>query len=130
MSRFLNNHAGLSLKTLDALANVLGLVVSVDPSLERSTKMHTHTINDAKHLRLRFINNEFHEVVRKPLDLPMQDWERAEREELRRLYGSDATLSHYTASILKEREDDSTGLRERRKTIPAWVYERFEVKKN
>ena len=129
MSRFLNNQSGLSLKTLDALAEILGLVVTVDPTRERSIEMLTQTANDPKQLRLRFINNEFHEVVRKPAHIPMKEWEKGEREEIRRLYGADATMSHYTSAILTERKGDSAGLRERRKTIPSWVYERFGIKR-
>ncbi len=75
--------------------------------------------------RLRFINNEFSELVFPPIGKVFAEWESEERQRLQATLGPKTTLSHYTCDILKERPTDSVGLCNRRKSIPPEVFEKF-----
>jgi hypothetical protein len=80
---------------------------------------------DQNRIHLKFVNNAFEEVVIAPPS-DFSAWEMAKRNKIRSVLGSSTTLVHYTLDILSETPSDSVGLRERRKTIPRWVFSTFE----
>jgi hypothetical protein len=123
-SRFLAGECGLALDTIDRLAALLGLRLSI-PSKKRFAMLATTLTGDP---RLRFVNNVFHEVVHPPVGMSFKEWEDGERVSLRKTHGPQVTLSHYTCDILVRRPTDSGGLRKRRETIPVWIFQKYGPK--
>src|SRR5689334_9947538 len=70
-SRFMAGQCGLSLDTLDRLAELFDLRLTI-PS-KRRFAMLASTLSEEP--RLRFINNEFSEVVYPPVGESFEDWE-------------------------------------------------------
>ena len=120
MHRFMRGEGGLSLDVLDQLADLLCLDITMNPPKKARPKMTT-VASDQRNYRLRFINNQFDDLIEIP---PEGITKKSEAETRRQQFPPGSTLSHYRISILTE-PATTENRRHVQQSTPAWVYTKF-----
>lgn len=122
MHRFMRREAGLSMHVLDRLADLLWLDVTINPSKKRRPKMTT-SVKDPRNYRLRFVNNDFYDLIKIP---PTGITKAGEAETRGNELPAGSTLCHYRISILKEPASGDVRRHVQSRT-PDSVYDKFGI---